>query len=200
MHGLVNRALQRFLIDVYGADLCQTVLSKAGCDPGTEFDVLGRYDKSLTMKIVEVSAEQLSQTIPDFLEDLGVYLASHENSENVRRLLRFGGDSFREFLHSLTELHERVLLAVDDLEFPEIDLRQHDHEHLTLSVSGEPQGIGYVLAGVLRAMADDYGTLAMFENVGRYGQTETISVRLLDAHYSAGQAVDMMTGLVGASQ
>jgi len=191
MHGLINRALQRFLTDVYGAALCHSVLSQAGCDPNAEFDVLGRFDRSLTSKIVTIATDELNQTVPDFLEDLGVYLASHENCANVRRLLRFGGDSFREFLHSLTELKERVLLAVDGLEFPEIDLRQHDNEHFTLSVSGDPAGFGHVLAGVLRAMADDYGALAIFENVGRYGRTETISVQLLDINYAGGQNFDL---------
>jgi hypothetical protein len=197
MHGLVNRAVQCFLCDVYSAELSRKVLTAAGFDPGAGFSVLRQYDDALTEELVAAASRELGQPTPDFLEDLGVYLASHESCANIRRLLRFGGDSFPEFLHSLTELQDRVRLAVDDLVLPEIELRQHDSGRLSLSVLGDHAGIGYVLTGILRAMADDYGALALFENVGRYGRAETISIQLLDVHYAGGQAFDLMAAMSG---
>jgi hypothetical protein len=197
MHGLVNRAVHCFLYDVYGAQMCRIVLAQSGCEPDTEFDVLRHYDDALTAKLIQTASRELKQPEPDFLEDLGVYLASHPNCINIRRILRFGGDSFQEFLHSLTELRERVRLAVDDLELPEIELRQHDTGRLSLSVLGENAGMGYVLTGVLRAMADDYGALALFESVGRYGRAETISVQLLDVHYAGGREFELLNDIAG---
>jgi hypothetical protein len=42
--------------------------------------------------------------------------------EPLRRLLRFGGGTFEEFLVSLEELPDRARLAMPELEMPEITL------------------------------------------------------------------------------
>jgi hypothetical protein len=58
-----------------------------------------------------------STSIPTrLLEDIGTYLVTDPALEPLRRLLRFGGDTFAEFLGSLEELPDRARLAMPQLE------------------------------------------------------------------------------------
>ena len=47
------------------------------------------------------------------------------------------------------------------------------------------------MVGVLRAMADDYGTLAVLEHLGRNGDQEMISIQLLETGLFQGRAFDL---------
>ena len=187
MHGLIIRSIHCFFRDSHGPDLWH-VVAKDTRFASADIDVLRSYPDANAEQLMAAASRELGQPMPDLLEDLGVYLASHESCSNVRRLLRFGGDSFFEFLYSLPELRERARFAVENLELPRLELRQHYAGSYSLSVVDGLPGWGHVIAGVLRAMADDYGALVMLENVGKSGQAETISIRLLEVNYSSANA------------
>jgi hypothetical protein len=103
------------------------------------------------------------------LEDIGTYLVTDPALEPLRRLLRFGGGTFAEFLVSLEELPDRARLAMPELEMPEITLscRGRGPLHHRCALAGA--GIGPLLLGALRAMADDYGALAIHGTGGDRG-------------------------------
>ena len=109
------------------------------------------------------------------------------NVEALRRLLRFGGAHFIEFLYSLDDLHDRARLAVDDLELPRLTLVRHTENHYSLLCGAAFPGWGHVLVGILRVMADDYGALACLEHCGAKDQTETIDIRLVHTSYAQGR-------------
>ncbi len=186
MHGMINRALQLFLRDTYGPATWQAVAAKAelGFD---SFEALMRYDDAATDAVLQAAETQLNKPREMLLEDLGTYLVSHPNVSSVRRLLRFGGDTFVDFLHSLDELPDRARLALSDLVLPELELCDHSATNFTLSVRHDFPGFGHVTVGVLRAMADDYGALALLDHQGRRKGVETISVELLDTSFAAGR-------------
>ena len=122
------------------------------------------------------------------LEDIGTYFAFHPNVEALRRLLRFGGADFIEFLHSLYDLPDRALLAVDDLELPELFLVQLTEGHFRLVCRAKRPGWGHVMVGILRVMADDYGALSCFEHRGLHNQTETVDIMLIETSYAKGRS------------
>ncbi|MGR3662642.1 MAG: heme NO-binding domain-containing protein [Paracoccaceae bacterium] len=119
---------------------------------------------------------------------------SHKNLEAVRRLLRFGGETFAEFLHSLDELPGRSLLAVPELTLPALDLQEYSAGNFTLKCTFDFPGHGHVLVGVLRAMADDYGALAVLEHMGSNGGCETIFIQLTDTQFSNGRSFNLSVG------
>jgi len=193
MHGLINRSIQCFVRDTYGAPIWADIA--AGANLGfAEFEALMSYPDALTYRVIDTACDRLDKPRDAFLEDLGTYLCSHPNLEAVRRLLRFGGETFVEFLYSLDDLPDRARLAVPDLVLPGLELRDHSGGALTLRCSGDIAGFGHVLVGVLCAMADDYGTLAMFEFLGRQGGDELVQVRLLEAQFSSGKQFNLSPG------
>ena len=186
MHGLINRSIQCFLRDTYGPQKWAEISADAHIDI-ENFEALLSYDPAVTLAIMDAAERNLRNPREMILEDLGMYLVSHPTMRAPRRLLRFGGDCFVDFLHSLDELRDRVRLAVPNLEFPELELRDHFLTNYTLFVRHEQAGFGHVLVGVLRAMADDYGALAFLEYRGRRSGVDTISIELIDVSHTVGR-------------
>ena len=186
MHGLINRSIQCFLSDTYGDNAWRDIAGGAalGFD---SFEALLRYDVSHTEAVLRAASFYLSKSRDVLLEDVGTYLVSNPNVRALRRLLRFGGETFVDFLHSLDQLHERAKLAVPDLRLPVLQLRDHSTTTFTISVDHPNPGFGYVTVGVLRAMADDYGTLALIEHQGRRDSLENIGIELLETQFSEGR-------------
>ena len=186
MHGLINKAIQCFVLDTYGRETWREMAQSAAL-PVMQFEAMLIYEDTLTEQALDATARFLYKPRTDVLEDIGTYLASHPNVEALRRLLRFGGAHFIEFLYSLDDLHDRARLAVDDLELPRLTLVRHTENHYSLLCGAAFPGWGHVLVGILRVMADDYGALACLEHCGAKDQTETIDIRLVHTSYAQGR-------------
>ncbi|MCP5038489.1 MAG: heme NO-binding protein [Rhodobacteraceae bacterium] len=186
MHGLINGALQGFLCATYGHELWRKVMDEL--DTGFEsFEPMFHYDDALTHALIDTSAKNLGKPRDVLLEDFGTYLVANPRSERVRRLLRFGGVDYADFLHSLDDLPGRARLAVPDLNLPQLELHEHGENGFSLSCTSPNLGFGHVILGVLRALADDYGALAFLEHLGRSGDCDTLSIQLLDSGFSEGR-------------
>ncbi|PZR00227.1 MAG: heme NO-binding protein [Cereibacter sphaeroides] len=186
MHGLINRSIQVFLRDTYGEALWTEVAVAA--DLGFDgFESMLRYDDRLTRRVIDAAAARLNRPRETVLEDLGTYLVSHPNLERLRRLLRFGGVDFVDFLHSLDELPGRGRMAVPDLDLPFLELRGRGPERFLLICRSPLEGIGHVIVGLLRAMADDYGALVVLEHQGSGAAGEVVSIHLLEQRFAAGR-------------
>ncbi len=193
MHGLINRAIQCFLRDSFGAEAWQRIAAAAEV-PAEGFEPMMQYDDAVTHRLLDAAAAQLHRTRESLLEDLGTYLVSHPDRESLRRLLRFGGVDFVEFLHSIDDLPGRVRLAVPDLDLPQILVEERAEGRFTLSLHTPQPGFGQVLAGILRAMADDYGALVFLEHAGTCDGAELIEIDLFDQSFAAGRRFDLAAG------
>lgn len=194
MHGLINRAIQNFLRDTYGGALWGAVVRGAMLDFDT-FEPMLSYDPDLTDRVIAAAADLLDRPREAVLEDLGTYLVSHPNVEALRRLLRFGGMTFADFLHSLEDLPGRGRLAVPDLDLPALDLAGGEDGEFRLTCRSAFAGAGHVMVGLLRAMADDYGALVLLDHIGAEAGGEVIVIRLLAADFAEGRRFDLASGL-----
>lgn len=169
MHGLINKAIESFITDSFGEAVWQRVSVQSGIvqDLGSDgFEAMQQYDDRITDAMLAVAARLLDRTRCSLLEDLGTYLVGNPRLAALRRLLRFGGVSFTDFLYSLEELQGRTLLAVPELVLPEIVTDELSQGRFLLTCRACPPGFGHVMLGILRAMADDYGALAVLEHKG----------------------------------
>ena len=190
MHGLINRAIQCFVTDVYGPDKWLEATRNAGLE-FIEFEAMMVYDEAITPRLLDAIAQVLERPRAEMMEDLGTYLVSHPTVEALRRLLRFGGVDFVEFLQSLDDLPDRARLAVSDLRIPRLELREHTPNHFSLICDCPVSGYGHVMMGILRTMADDYGALALLEHHGGGYGTEVISVSLIKTEFAEGRVFDL---------
>ncbi|OYU40046.1 MAG: heme NO-binding protein [Pseudorhodobacter sp. PARRP1] len=190
MHGLINRSIQCFLRDTYGNAGWSAISAAAGLG-FDNFEPLLIYDTALTERVIAAAAGYLQRPRETVLEDLGTYLVSHPNLEGLRRLLRFGGVSFLDFLNSMEDLPEHGRLGLPDLEVPEFALTDLGEGRFLLHVSQLIDGVGHVTVGLLRAMADDYGALVVLDHVGVEDGREVVSVHLLDHAYAEGRRFEL---------
>jgi len=190
MHGLINKAIQSFVCATYGRDCWLRATEAAGLG-FVEFEAMLVYDPKKSYRVLDALCADLKRPREEFLEDLGTYLVSHPNMEGLRRLLRFGGVNYVEFLHSLDDLSDRVRLAVSDLDLPALELVECSHNEFELHCFPGLEGYSSVLVGILRAMADDYGALVFLAHAGNRGGIEVISVALVESAFSEGRRFDL---------
>lgn len=190
MHGLINRTIQCFTQDTYGEPSWLAVAEAAGLGI-TDFEAMLTYDDASTGALLKALARTLDAPQEAVLEDIGTYLVSHEQAEGVRRLLRFGGVDFIEFLHSLDDLPGRARLAVPELVLPNLELREHSVDRFSLTVEGPMRGFGAVLVGVLRAMADDYGALVFLEHPSNGSGAEIVEIQVIETAFAEGRGFDL---------
>lgn len=193
MHGLVNKSFQCFVRDTYGPAVWSAVARKAqlGFDA---FEAMLKYDPALTDRVIDAAATVLKRPREALLEDLGTFLVCNPSVESLRRLLRFGGVTFVDFLHSLDDLPDRGRLALPHLNLPVLELTDHGPGAFALRCASPIAGGVHVMAGLLRAMADDYGALVLLDI--RAGGAEgpagdVIAIQLLDPGFAAGRPFDL---------
>lgn len=189
MHGSINRAIEMFVRDSYGPQAWRDVTVRLGLDvPG--FEAMLDYPDDVTRRLVSDLSETMGKSSSEVFEDIGTYLVSHPTAEPVRRLLRFSGADFGEFLDSLDELPARARLVIPSLNLPQIELDDQNPHEVRVRVqhsADSPVAFGHVLMGLLRAIADDYGTLVILDYNGTDDGYERIDVRLLEAAHSEGR-------------
>ena len=133
MHGLVNRAFQGFLEETYGKPVWDRVRSDAGLD-FERFEIMLSYDPLVTERVMLAACYRLDKPQSAFLEDVGTWIITNAESASIRRLLRFGGADFHDFLMSLDELPGRVQMALPGRDVPQISLHGDDAAKVELIV------------------------------------------------------------------
>ena len=186
MHGLVNRSIQMFLRSTYGNAVWLDIVRDAqlGFD---SFETMLTYDDRLTDQVLAAASRRLNLPREAILEDLGLFLVAEPALERLRRLLRFGGVTFVDFLYSLDDLPARGRLALPDLDLPALHLAGTDHDSFSLTCLSPFRGVGHVAVGLLRAMADDYGALVVIDHAGPIEGGEHVSIKLLDHQFATGR-------------
>lgn len=194
MHGLVNYSIQLFVSTTYGQDTWLQVTRVAGLE-FTEFESMMPYRESYTPALLCAICDVLDRARADVMEDIGTFLVSHSGFEAVRRLLRFGGEDYVDFLHSLDDLSDSVRLAVADLHLPKVELSTVTEGQFDLICNAPIEGYGHVMMGVMRAMADDYGALVVLDHQGRVDGVETVSIVLVEKDFAEGRSFDLSAGV-----
>ena len=190
MHGLINRAVQAFVITTYGDKRWMEIMDGSGLG-FTEFEAMLVYPEDQSTRMLRAVETKLERPLDEILEDVGTFLVSNPQVEALRRLLRFGGVNYVDFLHSLDDLPDRARLAVSDLHLPGLELIEQAPGQFQLLCQPGVLGYAQVMTGVLRAMADDYGALVILDITGKQDGSDVISITLVESEFSEGRAFEL---------
>lgn len=186
MDALLLRSLQSYVLGTFGSAKWQEVCSIAD-QPSQMFEPMLRYDPGMADRVADIVSGVLGRPVEAIWEDVGTYLVTNPDREGIRRLLRFGGVSFSDFLHSLEELPARAKLALSDLDPPEVLLDEVGPDRFELRCRSHIRGIQRVLMGIVTAMADDYGALCLIDT----GAEDCITIAVLDSRHGRAKAFDL---------
>lgn len=171
---MINSSLESFLRTTYGDAFWQDILRTAHIEQ-RDFLTISGTTQQTTRRVVFAAARRLDKSPGETLEDLGAWLV---RLEPIRRLLRFSGTDFAEFVRSLDELPGRARMILPDLPLQDLSVDQQGPQDYRIKAQGLPMGWIWALAGILRGMADDYGALALILVCGNW-----IDLRIaLDEH------------------
>lgn len=190
MHGLINRAIQAFVTSTYGGDRWNEVMDQAGLG-FRDFEAMLIYTDEQSNKMLSAMEMVIKRPLAEMLEDMGTFLVSNPQVESLRRLLRFGGVNYVEFLHSLDDLPGRARLAVSDLHLPGLELLEQAPGQFELVCQPGLPGYANVMVGILRAMADDYGDLVILDYSGVRDGAEVISITVVERDFAEGRSFDL---------
>ena len=191
VHGLINKSMQGFVTANHGNGAWAEIVHMTDI-PAQGFESMLSYPDSMTDAVLDAACAYVGCTRPSLMEDIGMFLVTHPDLEAVRRLMRFGGPTFEDFILSLDEVHDRACLAVPNLTLPKISLNEAGAGQYVITTQWQVAGAISLVSGVLRAMADDYGALVALD-VGPRLQSdgeilETLSVFIAEPEFAAGRS------------
>lgn len=153
MNRLIDHALRAFLARTYGPDLARFVAD--------ETDVLRALPELPVVEFATAglsrAANYVSKPTSEMFEDLGAWMT---RIEPIRRLLRFSGRDFHDFLLRLEELPGRSHLVLPRLGVPALTIKAEDRSVWLIMADPAPAW-QHLLMGIVRSMADDYGALCV---------------------------------------
>lgn len=186
MNRLIDHALRAFLVKTYGQDLVQHVSGETdGLRFRPELPVVEFATTGLS-----TAASHLSKAPCEMFEDLGAWLTQ---IEPIRRLLRFSGRDFHDFLLRLEELPGRAHLVLPKLGVPPLVIEAQDH-CVWLIMPRPVPAWQHLLTGLVRSMADDYGALCVISI-----EDKGIRIEICDVQFSEGRLFSLQeTPALGA--
>lgn len=198
MYGLLLRSIQTYIRATFGLVVWGRVLRAAG-QPPEGFEPMLPYDQQVLDEVVAACATELNRSADVILEDVGTFLVANPDHNALRRLLRFGGANYEDFLYSLEELPDRGRLAFPGLDLPLVDLTNTGQGAFSLSFAGGFPSLYPVLVGALRAMADDYGALVLIDEDRQNAMVgnRVLTVQLLAEAHGAGRHFELALAEVG---
>lgn len=199
MHGLILRTFQVFVQDTYGQQTWLKIVEGTSLDV-VDFEGMLNYAPETYDTVIAATEKVLRKPRDAFLEDVGTYLVSHPNSEGLRRLLRFSGVDFIEFMHSLDDLSDRAMLVVTDLVLPTMAVDDNGEGQFLLKVGRGLPGFGNVMVGVLRAIADDYGALVLLDAEPEGPQGQVVEITLIETSFAEGRSFELAGRLRAAGE
>lgn len=190
MHGLICKAFESFIRATWSDADWAGITRDAGMARAA-FESMQTYPDDTLARLLPVASRHLGRRPQALLEDAGHWIVTAPRLEAVRRLIRFSGATYEELIWSLGELRARARLAVPDLDLPDCSIADRGGGCFEVSIRWPRPGAAPVLAGMLRAMADDFGALALIDHGAEHPSQEgwggTVTVKVIDMAHAAGR-------------
>jgi hypothetical protein len=156
MYGLVNQAVQDFIVAQHGEATWDRVRRAAGfSDPA--FIPLEQYPDQLTFALVGAACEATGADAATLVEEIGAYWVAFTARQGYGELLDQLGATFAEALGNLDAMHVRVALMMPSLKPPSFRVRAATDRSLTLDYISKRQGLAPMVVGLVKGLGRKYG-------------------------------------------
>ena len=157
MYGMVNRALQGYIVDEFGQTNWEEIKAKAGINNET-FVSMQPYPDEITYNLAKAATEVLNISISATLEGFGEYWVTYTAKEEYGDILKLCGKTLPEFLQNLDFLHSRMGMSFPAYKPPSFkcaDLKEHS---LRLQYFSQRPGLSPMVIGLVRGLGKMFDT------------------------------------------
>jgi hypothetical protein len=151
MYGLINNSLKSMILEQFGEEQWQKVLSTSGVSEDS-FLTTRSYDDSVTYSLAGAASEVLGTPVEACLEKFGEYWVLETAAKSYSLLLNAAGQDMVEFLGNTNALHDRITSTFLNYVPPEFFIETKENHHLIHYVS-QREGLTPFVVGLLKGLA-----------------------------------------------
>lgn len=159
MYGLVNKAIEDLVISRYGEDRWQVIKQRAGVDVEVFISNEG-YSDEITYQLVGAASEVLGMSVREVLIAFGEHWVLKTAQHGYGAMMRSGGDSLKEFLINLPNLHTRVQMIYPALQPPRFECHDVTDTTMSLHYFTHRPGLTDFVVGIVQGLGKLYETPA----------------------------------------
>lgn len=156
MYGLVNKAVENFVIQKFGVETWEKVLEKSGIDAEL-FLSQKCYPDEWTYKLIGAASEILALPADAILEAFGEFWIQFTEQEGYGHLLMASGRNLPEFLKRLDDMHAHLSLTYEGAKMPSFKCTEIGPNDLEVDYYSERPGLGPMIGGLLKGLGTLFG-------------------------------------------
>lgn len=157
MYGIVNKAIEELVVEIFGAEKWQEVKQHGGID--IDFFLSNQsYSDEVTFKLATSVAAVMGMTVDSVLIAFGEWWVLRTGREKYGKLLEAGGASVKEFLVNLPMFHNRLFLIYPQLSPPEFRITDITERGVHVHYFSKRGGLHEFVRGLLQGIGKMYQT------------------------------------------
>lgn len=150
MYGIINVAIENYVLNNYGENTWENVKSRYG----TDIDFLlteQPYNEEVFYKLAVLLAEETGITVDEALFNFGEHIMK-TTREKYSGVLESRGNNLREYLISLPNFHNRIMLIYPNLSPPEFGISNIEDNSICVHYMYKKKGISSFVLGYLNGL------------------------------------------------
>jgi len=151
MYGVINKSLKEMVIEQFGMERWESVLSRSGV-PADSFLSMRSYDDECTYALAHACADELQIPLPDALRAFGAHWVEHTLNNEYSTLVTATGSHLVQFLENLNTLHDKISSTFLNYRPPSFDIDQTNENHVGIMYTSQRQGLTPFVEGLLLAL------------------------------------------------
>ena len=169
MNGLINRAVEQFVVSMKGEAGWRGVCADAGIQ-ADGFVSMQSYDDELTYRLVDAASKRLALPPVQVLQAIGKLWITYIFKEGYGDVITATGTNLREFLTNLNEMHCRIEIVFTKMRAPQFRIEDVSDTEFRLCYASERSGLAPMVIGIVDALAQHFGQSV--EIIQVYAKTE----------------------------
>ena len=169
MYGLVNQALEDFVIQGFGNSAWDRIRQGAGINQDM-FIAMDGYPDETTYSLVGAATEVLGLDASQVLEGFGEHWVLYTAQSGYGEMLAMFGSDLRSFLNNLDNLHSHVGMSFPALRPPSFTVEEIEGDTgLLLHYRSERAGLAPMVVGLLKGLGRRFSQDIDVGQVGHRG-------------------------------
>lgn len=155
MYGLVNKAVEKFVIENHGEKVWLEIKNHAGIKEES-FISMQPYPDKMTYDLVGAASELLNVEAEKILELFGEYWIKFSMIQGYGELLNLAGKTFPEFLKNLDNMHSNIAQSYTKLQPPSFICNEIDEQTFELVYISHRAGLMPFVKGLLIGLGNHF--------------------------------------------